>query len=65
MNILVKDQFDDISVAITNSGEEINIDLMGDSRKGTHINILKEIDQKDNIEDDILDMYKILIYQGY
>ena len=65
MKVLVEDRFDDIGAAITNSGEEIDMDLMGDSRKRAHTEALGEIDQEDNMEDDTLGMYKILIYKGY
>lgn len=38
---------------------------MSDSQKRAHIEGLREIDQKDNMKDDILDIYKILIYKSY
>lgn len=61
MKILVKDRFDDIGAAITNRGEEIGLDLMGDSRKRVHTEALPEDDHESNFEDDILGMYKKFI----
>lgn len=61
----MKNQFNDIGDIITNSGEEIDMTLINDSWKKMHTEVLREIDQEDNIEDDILDMYKILIYKNY
>lgn len=61
MNILVKDRFDDIGAAITISGEEIDLDLMGDSRKRVHTEALPEDDHESNFEDGILSMYKTFI----
>lgn len=61
----MEDWFDDISAIITNSEEEIDMDLMGNSRKRAYTEAWREIDQENNMEDNILGIYKILIYKGY
>lgn len=62
---MIEDWFNDITAAITNSKEEIDIDLIGNSWKKAHTETLREISKEDNMKNDILGIYKIQIYKSY
>ena len=65
MKILVEDWLDDIDATIINNGEEIDMDLIDKSQKKVYTEALRKIDWENNMEDDTLGMYKILIYKSY
>lgn len=55
MKALVEDRFDDIGAAITNSGEGIDLDLMGESRKRTYRETLGgDDDAEGDLDDDVM-----------
>ena len=56
MKALVKDRFNDIGAAITNSGEGIDLDLMDESRKRTYRETVGgENDAEEDLDDDVMD----------
>lgn len=55
MKALVEDRFDDIGAAITNSGEGIDLDLMGESKKRTYRETLGgDDDAEGDLDDDVM-----------
>lgn len=55
MKVLVEDRFEDIGAVITNSREDIDLDLMNESRKKTYKEMLKRNDDaEENLDNDVM-----------
>lgn len=53
---MIEDRFDNIGAAITNSGEDINLDLIGENRKRMYREILRgDDDVERDLDNDVID----------